>query len=53
MQTPMKRELPIPTAPIASGPIRPTISVSTRPIVIHPSSAMTTGTARMNMGRNS
>jgi len=53
MQTAMKSELPMPTAPIASGPIRPTISVSTIPIVIQPSSAMTTGTARVNIGLNS
>ena len=53
MQIAMNSELPMPTAPIASGPIRPTISVSTSPIVIQPSSAITTGTARVSMGRNS
>ena len=36
IQTPMKTELPMPTAPIASGPILPTMRVSTRPIVIQP-----------------
>ncbi len=51
--TPMKSELPTPTAPIASGPKDPTISVSTIPIVIHPSSARTTGNASVNIGRNS
>ena len=51
--TPMKRELPTPTAPIASGPSPPTISVSTIPIVIHPSSARTTGRRQRSIGRNS
>ena len=53
MDTPIKSELPMPTAPIASGLIRPTINVSTSPIVIQPSSARTSGIARLNMGRNS
>ena len=51
--TPMNTELPIPTAPMASAPRRPTISVSTIPIATHPSSAKTTGMARANMGANS
>ncbi len=46
MQTPMKSDVPTPTAPIASGLMRPTINASTIPIVIHPISARTTGTAR-------
>ncbi len=49
----MNSELPTPTAPIASGLKRPTINVSTIPIVIQPSSAMTTGAASRNIGRNS
>ena len=53
MQTAMKSELPMPTAPMASGPIGPTINVSTSPMVIHPSSARTTGTASENIGANS
>ena len=46
-------ELPTPAALIASGPSGPTITVSTTPIVIQPSSAITTGTAIFSMGRNS
>ena len=53
MQIPMNSEDPRPTAPMASGPSGPTIRVSTIPIVIHPSSASTTGTASVNIGRNS
>ena len=53
MHTPMNTAVPTPTAPIASGPSGPTINVSTIPIVTHPSSAKTTGTARRNIGRNS
>ena len=45
--------LPTPAALIASGPSGPTITVSTTPIVIQPSSAITTGTAILSMGRNS
>ena len=51
--TAMNSELPRPTAPIASGPSGPTMSVSTMPMVIQPSSATTTGAASANIGRNS
>ena len=43
----------MPTAPIASGPSGPTISVSTRPMATQPISATTTGAASVAMGRNS
>ena len=51
--TAMNSELPRPTAPMASGPRGPTMSVSTMPMVIQPSSAITTGAASANIGRNS
>ena len=35
---------------MASGPSRPTMSVSTMPIVTQPSSAITTGAASANIG---
>src|SRR5262249_36638445 len=53
MTTPMKSELPTPTAPIASGLRRPTISVSTIPRTIQPISATTTGSPNRNIGLNS
>ena len=46
-------ELPRPTAPMACGDTRPTMSVSTMPITIQPSSATTTGQASESIGRNS
>src|SRR5688572_25246449 len=46
-------ELPMPTAPIASAPRRPTMRTSTMPIVTQPSSARTTGTASASIGLNS
>src|SRR5262245_24210500 len=50
----VKKRLPArPAAPIASGPSRPTITVSTMPIVTHPSSAITTGVASVSIGRSS
>ena len=49
----MKTALPMPTAPIASGPSGPTISVSTSPIATQPISATTTGIARVAIGRSS
>ena len=49
----MNTELPMPTAPMASGLSRPTINVSTIPIVIQPSSARTTGSAKVIIGLNS
>ena len=42
--------LPTPAALIASGPSGPTITVSTTPIAIQPSSAITTGTAILSIG---
>src|SRR5690606_20184033 len=45
--------LPRPTAPMASGAIRPTMSVSTTPMNIQPSSAMMTGPARRRVGASS
>jgi hypothetical protein len=45
--------LPTPAALIASGPRPPTITVSTTPIDIQPSSAITTGMAILSIGRNS
>ena len=45
--------LPTPAALMASGPSVPTITVSTTPIDIQPSSAITTGTASFSIGRNS
>ena len=47
------RMLPRPTAPMASGATRPTISVSTTPMSIHPSSATMTGQARRSVGSRS
>ena len=41
------------TEPMASGPSGPTINVSTIPMLIHPSSASTTGIATRSMGRSS
>src|SRR4051812_45583001 len=49
----MCNELPTPDALIASGPNEPTMIVSTTPIVIQPSSAITTGTAILSIGMNS
>ena len=43
----------MPTAPIAAGPSRPTIAMSTSPIAIHPSSATTIGVARRMVGGSS
>ncbi len=43
----------MPTAPIASGPSGPTISVSTSPIATQPISATTTGMASVAIGRSS
>ena len=45
--------LPIPVAAIAAGPRRPTMIVSTRPMLIQPISARTTGPARRRRGRSS
>src|SRR5215212_9930851 len=53
MANAMCMALPTPAALIASGPSGPTITVSTTPIVIHPSSARTTGIAILSIGRNS
>ena len=49
----MKIEEPVPTAPMAAGPSRRTMMVSTMPIVIHPSSATITGIASESIGRSS
>ena len=46
-------DAPTPTALMASGPRGPTINVSTTPMAIQPSSAITTGTARRSMGISS
>ena len=51
--TARQRTLPMPTAPIAAGPSRPTIARSTSPIAIHPSSATTIGVARRMVGGSS
>ena len=53
MATAVDNELPRPTAPMASGPRGPTMSVSTMPMVIQPSSAITTGAASANIGPSS
>ena len=53
MATAKNRLLPMLTAPIAVGPTRPTIIVSTSPIAIHPISAVATGQASWNIGRSS
>src|SRR5688500_13126780 len=45
--------LPTPAALIASGPSPPTITVSTTPIDIQPSSAITTGMAMRSIGMSS
>ena len=39
----VKTPLPIPVAAIAAGPSGPTMIVSTRPMLIHPTSARMTG----------
>ena len=51
--TAKQRTLPTPTAPIAAGPSRPTMAMSTSPIAIHPSSATTIGVARRTVGGSS
>ncbi len=53
MTTAMNRLLPSPTAPVASAPSGPTMTVSTIPIAIQPSSATTTGTASASIGPSS
>src|SRR5689334_11554229 len=45
--TVMNRMFPRPTAPMASGPTRPTITVSTTPMATNPSSVTITGPARV------
>ena len=49
----VKTPLPIPVAAIAAGPKGPTISVSTRPMLIQPISARMTGMASRRRGRSS
>ena len=51
--TAKQRTLPTPTAPMAAGPSRPTIAMSTMPIAIQPSSAPTIGAARRIVGGSS
>src|SRR5688572_16945852 len=45
--------LPTPAALIACGPSGPTMMVSTTPMAIQPSSAITTGTAMRSIGKSS
>ncbi len=51
--TPKNSTLPTPTAPIASGPSRPTMARSTTPMAIQPNSATTTGVASLAIGGSS
>src|ERR1043166_4460611 len=46
-------ELLMPETPIAAGPSGPTMIVSTRPMLIQPISARTTGPASLSIGRSS